>query len=111
MVRRLKMIETADSEKDSGDQISVAWYSGTLRNSQPRSQSAAHIGPSFTVSLTVLSNWGALCIAAGRTKWLPLEIGASKNSFLRVGPKLEVLYCTELSHRYFCTAANLAAEK
>ena len=42
------MIETADSEKDLGDQISVAWYSGTLRNSQPRSQSAAHIGPSFS---------------------------------------------------------------
>ena len=41
------MIEMADSEKDLGVQISVAWYSGTLRNSQPRSQSAAHIGPSF----------------------------------------------------------------
>ena len=55
------MIETADSEKDLGDQISVAWYSGTLRNSQPRSQSAAHIGPSFTVGFTILSRMGGVC--------------------------------------------------
>ena len=64
MVGRVRMIETANSEKDLGVQISVAW---TLRNSQPRSQSAAHIGPSFTVGFTILSRMGG--VSSGKTRF------------------------------------------
>ena len=35
--------------------------------------------------------WGLLLASLGRTKWLRLEICASKNSFLRVVSKLQVL--------------------
>ena len=89
------------------EQNAVAYrYSGTLRTqtqtlagSQPRS--LTYIGPSFTVGFTVLSGMGiAPCIARCGTRTdemapglrLRLEIGAPKNSLLRVVPtKLEVL--------------------
>ena len=87
------------------EQNAVAYrYSGTLRTqthtlagSQPRS--LTYIGPSFAVGFTVLSGMGiAPCIArCGTDEMAPglrlrLEIGASKNSLLRVVlTKLEVL--------------------